>query len=208
MMMLPATRVLGRCLAFTCCMACLGAGLGATGFVGWTHAQTAGEAGLSARIDAEFQAVKARTAQVQQELPRLDQALEALAAQLKDRADLSAEAKAAALARVERARAVLRSHSETLQRANTTTGSTDAGRELDNLADLLNMEGDQVVNVVNDSTTRQAGNADQLATAHAAYRKAVTELVDAARKAREAARITREQGSVAGESRSGKGDKQ
>jgi hypothetical protein len=207
MMMLPATRVLGRCLAFTCCMACLGAGLGATGFVGWTHAQTAGEAG-SARIDAEFQAVKARTAQVQQELPRLDQALEALAAQLKDRADLSAEAKAAALARVERARAVLRSHSETLQRANTTTGSTDAGRELDNLADLLNMEGDQVVNVVNDSTTRQAGNADQLAAAHAAYRKAVTELVDAARKAREAARIAREQSPVGGESRSGKGDKQ
>jgi hypothetical protein len=207
MMMLPATRVLGRCLAFTCCMACLGAGLGATGFVGWTHAQTAGEAG-SARIDAEFQAVKARTAQVQQELPRLDQALEALAAQLKDRADLSAEAKVAALARVERARAVLRSHSETLQRANTTTGSTDAGRELDNLADLLNMEGDQVVNVVNDSTTRQAGNADQLAAAHAAYRKAVTELVDAARKTREAARITREQSPVGGESRSGKGDKQ
>ena len=93
---------------------------------------------------------------MQQELPRLDQALEALAAQLKDRADLSAEAKAAALARVERARAVLRSHSETLQRANTTTDSTDAGRELDNLADLLNMEGDQVVNVVNDATTRQA----------------------------------------------------
>ena len=57
--------------------------------------------------------------------------------------------------------------------------------EIDNLADLLNMEGDQVVNVVNDATTRQAGNADQLAAAHAAYRKAVTELVDAARKARE-----------------------
>lgn len=207
MMMLPATRVLGRCLAFTCCMACLGAGLDAIGFVGRTHAQAAGEAG-SARIDAEFQAVKARTAQVQQELPRLDQALEALAAQLKDRADLSADAKAAALARVERARAVLRSHSETLRRASTATGSTDAGQEIDNLAELLNMEGDQVVNVVDDSTTRQAGNADQLAAAHAAYRKAVTELVDAARKAREAARIAREQSPVGGESRSGKGDKQ
>ena len=162
-MMVPATRVLGRCLGLIWCMTSLGAVLGATGFVGRTSAQAAGEAGLSARINAEFQAVKARTAQVQLELPRLDQALEALAAQLKDRAHLSADAKAAALARVERARAVLRSHGETLRRANTAIGSTDAGRELDNLADLLNMEGDQVVNVVNDSTTRQAGNADQLA---------------------------------------------
>jgi hypothetical protein len=204
MMMLPASRGLGRWLGLFWCIAGLGAGLGAIGSVGRTHAQAAGEAGLSARIDAEFQAVKARTAQVQEELPRLDQALEALAAQLKERADLSAEAKAAALARVERARAVLRSHSETLQRANTTTDSTDAGRELDNLADLLNIEGDLVVNVLNDSTTRQAGNADQLAAAHAAYRKAVTELVDAARKAR----IARTQSPAGGESRSGKSEKQ
>lgn len=203
-MTLPAMRVLGRSLAFTLCMAWLGAGLDAIGFVGRTHAQAAGEAGLAARIDAEFQAVKARTAQVQQELPRLDQALDAIAAQLKERADLSVEAKAAALARVERARAVLRSHSETLQRANAATDSTDAGRELDNLADLLNIEGDLVVNVFNDSTTRQAGNADQLAAAHAAYRKAVAELVDAARKAR----IARTQSPAGGASRSGKGDKQ
>jgi ABC-type transporter Mla subunit MlaD len=150
-------------------------------------------------------------AQVQQELPRLDQALETLAAHLKERADLSADAKAAALARVEQARAVLRSHGETLQRAaayfGTATDWTNAGQDIDALAELLNVEGDKVVSVVAEETARQGGNADQLAAAHAAYRKAMAELVDAARRAREAARIAREQGQVAGESRGGKGDK-
>ena len=53
------------------------------------------------------------------------------------------------------------------------------------MAEMLNVEGDQIVSVVADETARQGGNAGQLAAAHAAYRTAVTELVEAARKARE-----------------------
>jgi hypothetical protein len=50
---------------------------------------------------------------------------------------------------------------------------------------MLNVEGDQIVRVVADGTAREGANADQSAAAHAAYRTAVTELVEAARKARE-----------------------
>ena len=133
-------------------------------------------------------------------MPRLDQALETLAAQLKDRVDLSPEAKEAATGRIEQARAVLRSHGETLRRAAANlTDWTSAGQEIDALAEMLNVDGDQIVRVVADETARKGGNADQLVAAHAAYRTAVTELVEAARKARE-------HGQVAGGSRGG-GDK-
>ena len=198
--MVPLVRNLSRYLGSLCGIACLAAGLGLSGYVGRAPAQGTGDASLSARINAEFLAVKMRAAQIQPELPRLDQELETLAAQLKGRADLSPAAKEAAIARVEQARAVLRSHAETLRRAAANlTDWTSAGQEIDALAEMLNTEGDQIVRVVVDETARQGGNADQLAAAHAAYRTAVTELVEAARKARE-------HGQVAGGSPGG-GDK-
>jgi prophage DNA circulation protein len=193
-------RNLSRYLWTLCGIACLAAGLGLSGYVGRASAQATGEASLLARINPEFLAVKMRAAQMQPEVPRLDQALETLAAQLKDRPDLSLGAKEAAIARVEQARAVLRSHAETLRRAAANlTDWTSAGQEIDALAEMLNVEGDQIVRVVTDETARQGANADQLAAAHAAYRTAVTELVEAARKARE-------HGQVAGGSPGG-GDK-
>jgi hypothetical protein len=182
--------------------------------IGWAQGQNqpAAPNDLAARINAEFEAVKERAAHVRLELPRLDQALETFATHLKDRADLSPADKAAALARIELARAVVRSHDATLRSAtahlNAAKDSTAAGPVIDALAQLLDVEGDKIVSVVRDEIARGSGDADQLAAAHAAYRKAVAELVEAARKAREAARATREQGQPAGESRGGKGDKQ
>jgi hypothetical protein len=205
--MVPLVRNLSRYLGSLCGIACLAAGLGLSGYIGRALAQATGDASLPARINAEFLAVKMRAAQMQPELQRLDQELEALAAQLKGRADLSPAAKASAIARVEQARAVMRSHGETLRRAAAhLTDWTSAGQEIDALAEMLNVEGDQVVRVVADETARQGGNADQLAAAHTAYRTAVTQLVDAARKAREEARVAREQRQVTGGSRGG-GDK-
>ena len=64
---------------------------------------------------------------------------------------------------------------------------------------MLNMQGDQILRAVTDEIARQDGNADQLVTAATTYRAAVTQLVEAARKARE-------QGQVVGGSRGG-GDK-
>jgi len=82
-----------------CCVACLA--LGVPGLIGRGQSQAAGEASLSARINAEFSEVKTSAAEVQRQMPRLDQALEAFAAHLKAQADLSADEKAAALARIE-----------------------------------------------------------------------------------------------------------
>jgi hypothetical protein len=175
-----------RYFGLTICAACLALGL--SGFAGRERVRAAGEGSLSARIDAEFSGVKATSAEVQQQAPRLDQALEAFAANLEARADLSADEKAAALARVEQARTVLRTHGETLKRAATGLGgaaaaaAADARREIDALAQLLTVEGDHLVSVVADQAARKTGDSDQLAAAHAAYRKAVKALVDAARK--------------------------
>ena len=208
--MAPALRRPIRCLGLICSISCLAAALGFPASIGWAQAQPQGRAqpaapdNLAARIDAEFQAVKERAVAVRLELPRLDQALETLATHLKDRADLPPAAKAAALARVEQARAVLRSHDATLRRAaarlNAAKDPTGAGPDIDALAELLNVEGDKVVSVVRDETVRGSADADQLTAAHEAYRKAVAELVEAARKAREVARAAREQ--------NGKGGKQ
>ena len=197
-------RNLSRHLGSICCVACLALSL--SGVVGrvqaqvqaqaQAQAQAAGEASLSARINAEFQEVKASVAEMQKQAPRLDQALETFAAHLKTRTDLSADEKAAALARVEQARAVLRSHGETLRHAaarfNGATGGTDTRQDIDALAELLNVEGDKLVSAVTDQTARKTGDLDQLAAAHAAYRKAVTALVDAARKMQEDSKNNRE----------------
>ncbi len=129
-------RNLSRHLGSICCVACLALSL--SGVVGRAQAQATGEASLSARINAEFQEVKATVAEVQKQAPRLDQALETFAAHLKARADFSADEKAAALARIEQARAVLRGHGETLRRAaarfDGATGGTDTGQDIDALA--------------------------------------------------------------------------
>jgi hypothetical protein len=97
------------------CIVCLGGGLGPS-WVGHAQVQQPPADALASQLKADFQAVKARAADVQRELPRLDDALEALAARLRERADLSVEEKAARLARLDRARAVLRGHDETLRR--------------------------------------------------------------------------------------------
>ena len=137
---------------------------------------------------------------MQPELSRLDQELETFAARLKDRSDSSPTAKASAISQIEQARAVLRSHAETLRKAAANlTDWTTAGQEIDALAEMLNMQGDQILRAVTDEIARQDGNADQLVTTAATYRAAVTQLVEAARKARE-------QGQVVGGSQGG-GDK-
>lgn len=179
---MASVRNLSRYFGVTICAASLALGL--SGFVGGAQVRAAGEDGLAARIDAEFSEVKASAAEVQQQAPRLDQVLEAFAAHLEARADLPADEKAASLARVEQARALLRTHGETVQRAATGLGGApaNAGQEIDALAQLLTVEGDRLVGVVADQAARKTGDSDQLAAAHAAYRKAVTALVDAARK--------------------------
>mgnify|MGYP000847513415 FL=1 len=184
---MASVRNLSRYFGVTIGAACLALGLSA--FAGGAQVRAAGDDGLAARIDAEFSEVKASAAEVQQQAPRLDQALEAFAAHLEARADLSADEKAAALARVEQARALLRTHGETVQRAATGLGgapvvanAANAGQEIDALAQLLTVEGNRLVGVVADQAARKTGDSDQLAAAHAAYRKAVTALVDAARK--------------------------
>ena len=92
--MVPLVRNLSRYLSTLCGIAFLAAGLSLSGYFGRAPAQATGEASLSARINPEFLAVKMRAAQIQPELSRLDQALETLAVQLKDRPDLSPAAKA------------------------------------------------------------------------------------------------------------------
>ena len=140
---------------------------------------------LSTRINVEFLTVKIRAAQMQPELSRLDQELEAYAARLKDRSDLSPTAKASAISQIEQARAVLRSHAETLRKAAANlTDWTTAGQEIDALAEILNMQGDQILRAVNDEIARQDGDADQLVATAVTYRTAITQLVEAARKAR------------------------
>lgn len=173
-----------------CGIALITTGLGLSGYVGQAPAQETGKASLSTRINVEFLAVKFRAAQIQPELSRLDQELETLAARLKDRSDLSPTARASATSQVEQARAVLRSHAETLRSAAANlTDWTTAGQEIDALAEMLNMQGDQIVRVVTDEIARQDGNADQLVTAAATYQTAVTQLVEAARKAREHSQV-------------------
>lgn len=191
-----SVRNLSRHLGSICCGACLALSLSGVASPVQGQAQAAGEVSLSARINAEFQEVKTSVAEVQKQAPRLDQALEAFAAHLKARTDLSADEKAAALARVEQARAVLRSHGETFRRAaarfNGATGGADTRQDIDALAELLNVEGDRLVSAVTDQTARKTGDLDQLAAAHAAYRKAVSALVDAARKMQEDSKYIRE----------------
>jgi hypothetical protein len=173
-----------------CGIALITTGLGISGYVGQAPAQETGKASLSTRINVEFLAVKFRAAQIQPELSRLDQELETLAVRIKDRSDLSPTARASATSQVEQARAVLRSHAETLRSAAANlTDWTTAGQEIDALAEMLNMQGDQIVRVVTDEIARQDGNADQLVTAAATYQTAVTQLVEAARKAREHSQV-------------------
>ena len=183
-------RILSRYGSGLCHIALIATGLGLSGYVGQAPAQDTGKASLSTRINVEFLAVKIRAAQMQPELSRLDQELETLAARLKDRSDLSATARASAISQVEQARAVLSSHAETLRRAAANlTDWTTAGQEIDALAEMLNMQGDKILRVVTDEIARQDGNADQLVTAAATYRAAVTQLVEAARKAREHSQV-------------------
>jgi hypothetical protein len=73
--LVPPVRDRSRYLKSLCGIACLAAGLALSGYVGQMPTQAAGDASLTARINAEFQAVKVHAAQVQVELPRLDQAL-------------------------------------------------------------------------------------------------------------------------------------
>ena len=173
-----------------CRIALIATGLGLSGYVGQAPAQDTGKASLSTRNSVEFLAVKIRAAQMQPELSRFDQELETFAAQLKDRSDLSPTAKASAISQIEQARAVLRSHAETLRRAAANlTDWTTAGQEIDALAEMLNMQGDQTLRAVTDEIARQDGNADQLVMAATTYRAAVTQLVEAARKAREHSQV-------------------
>ena len=168
-----------------CRIALIATGLGLSGYVGQAPAQDTGKASLSTRNSVEFLAVKIRAAQMQPELSRLDQELETFAAQLKDRSDLSPTAKASAISQIEQARAVLRSHAETLRRAAANlTDWTTAGQEIDALAEMLNMQGDQTLRTVTEEIGRQDGNADQLVMAATTYRAAVTQLVEAAQNAR------------------------
>jgi hypothetical protein len=168
-----------------CRIALIAAGLGLSGYVGQATAQDTGKASLSTRINVEFLTVKLRAAQMQPELSRLDQELEAYAARLKDRSDLSPTAKASAISQIEQARAVLRSHAETLRKAAANlTDWTTAGQEIDALAEILNMQGDQILRAVNDEIARQDGDADQLVAIAVTYRTAITQLVEATRKAR------------------------
>jgi hypothetical protein len=189
-------RNLGRDLGLICCAAGLALSLPAVDGRVQAQTQAAGEASLSARINAEFQEVKTSVAEMQKQAPRLDQALETFAAHLKARTDLSADEKAAVLARVEQARAVLRSHGETVRRAaarfNGATAGADMRQDIAALAELLNVEGDKLVNAVTDQTASKTGDLDLLAAAHSAYRKAVTALVDAARKMQEDSKNNRE----------------
>jgi hypothetical protein len=176
-----SARNLKRYLSTCCGIAFLAAALWLSAYVGQAPAEDKGKA-----MNSEFLAAKIRAARMQPELLRLDQELETFAARLKDRADLSPTAKASTISRVEAARAVLRSHAETLRRAAANlTDWTNAAQEIEALAEMLNVEGDQIVVVVTDEIARQGGNADQLAAAFAAYRTAVTQLVESARKARE-----------------------
>ena len=162
-----------------CRIALIAAGLGLSGYVGQATAQDTGKASLSTRINVEFLAVKIRAAQIQPELSRLDQELEAYAARLKDRSDLSPTAKASAISQIEQARAVLRSHAETLRKAAANlTDWTTAGQEIDALAEILNMQGDQILRAVNDEIARQDGDADQLVATAVTYRTAITQLDD------------------------------
>jgi hypothetical protein len=185
-----SARNLKRYLSTCCGIAFLAAALWLSGYVGQAPAEDKGKASLSKRMNSEFLAVKIRAARMQPELLRLDQELETFAARLKDRADLSPTAKASTISRVEAARAVLRSHAETLRRAAANlTDWTNAAQEIEALAEMLNVEGDQIVIVVTDEIARQGGNADQLAAAFAAYRTAVTQLVESARKAREDSQV-------------------
>lgn len=203
-------KSLGPTRALLLGTACLFGAIGVNAISVPSQAQTsAATADLSRRINAEFQAVKASAAQVQQEAPRLDRALETLADQIKQRAELSAEAKAAAQARLDSARAILRGHGDTLRAAIARLDATDGidGQDTAAVAELLTLDGDRFAIVIADETLRPSANADALTAAHAAYRKAVTELVAAARKAGETARLAREQGN-AGEMGSKKGDKQ
>jgi ABC-type transporter Mla subunit MlaD len=171
-----------------CRIALIAIGFGISGYVG--HAQDTAKAGLSTRNNVEFLGVKIRAAQMQPELSRLDQELETFAARLKDRSDLSPTTKASAISQVEQARAVLRSHAETLRRAAANlTDWTTAGQEIDALAEMLNMQGDQTLRAVTDEIARHDGNADQLVTSAATYQTAVTQLVEAARKAREHSQV-------------------
>lgn len=183
-------RNLSRYRSSLCAIALIATGLGLSGYVGQAPAQDTGKASLSTRINVEFLAVKIRAAQMQPELSRLDQELETLAARLKDRSDLSPTEKASAISQVKRARAVLRNHAETLRRAAANlTDWTTAGQEIDSLAEILNVQGDQILRVVTGEIARQDGNADQLVRAAATYRTAVTQLVEAARKAREHSQV-------------------
>jgi len=121
MKMGPALQRLIRRFGLICGIVWLATAPGFPTSIGWAQAQNESAApnDLAARIDAEFEAVKERAVHVRLELPRLGQALETFAAHLKDRADLSPADKAAALARIEQARAVLRSHDATLRSATT-----------------------------------------------------------------------------------------
>ena len=181
-------RNLSRYRSSLCRIALIAIGFGISGYVG--HAQDTAKAGLSTRNNVEFLGVKIRAAQMQPELSRLDQELETFAARLKDRSDLSPTTKASAISQVEQARAVLRSHAETLRRAAANlTDWTTAGQEIDALAEMLNMQGDQTLRAVTDEIARQDGNADQLVMAATTYRAAVTQLVEAARKVREHSQV-------------------
>jgi predicted nucleic acid-binding Zn-ribbon protein len=183
-------RNLSRYRSSLCRIALIAIGFGISGYVGQASAQDTAKAGLSTRNNVEFLAVKIRAAQIQPELSRLDQELETFAARLKDRSDLSPTTKASAISQVEQAQAVLRSHAETLRRAAANlTDWTTAGQEIDALAEMLNMQGEQILRVVTDEIARQDGNADQLVIAATTYRAAVTQLVEAARKAREHSQV-------------------
>lgn len=165
---------------------------------------------MAAQLSADFQSVKDRAARVREELPRLDQALAAFAAHLKERADLAPDRKAAAIARTEEARAALVGHDLALRRfaayCNAIADWTDAAGEIDRLAELLNAEGDRVLNVVADRTAREIGDPDRLAAAHSAYRMAMSELVDAARRMRDRMAAARERDRVASETSGGLAD--
>ena len=171
-------------------IALIATGLGLSWYVGQAPAQDTGKASLSPRNSVEFLAVKICAAQMQPELSRLDQELEIFAARLRIALICPRRQKPRRFHRSSRREpscVVMLRRYEGLRR-NLTDWST-AGQEIDALAEMLNMQGDQTLRAITDEIARQDGNADQLVTAATTYRAAVTQLVEAARKAREHSQV-------------------
>lgn len=202
-------RRLERLAAAAACLAIalaltLPSGLPVAGVV---LAQSASHA-ASSELEVEFQDVRAHAARLEKELPRFNRVLQEFAAELQ--AQSGGSPAPTILAKVDEARAVLRGHDEVLRRfavyGGLVTQWRDASQEIEELAQLLNVEGDRVLSVIAERPARTDTGPDGLATAHNAYRQAMTELVYAAQRTRDRMRAVRDRERLAGESSGGRAD--